>query len=143
MISTAGAIQINEKLGKAYKLCKEKEISALFKTGRKIHKYPFSAHYLLTDEPKSTPFQLVISVPKRNFKKAHDRNRIKRLIKETIRKNKLILETFLLDENLRLSVFVLYAHREELKFDELSKKTEHFISFLIENIKNEKLPQNV
>jgi ribonuclease P protein component len=141
MISAPRKIQMNEKLGKSYKLCKEKEISALFKTGKKVYKYPFTAHYLLAPEQKSTPFQLVISVPKRNFKKANDRNRIKRLIKEVIRKNKLILETFLLNENLQLSFFILYSQKEELKFDELSKKIEQFISFLIENIKNEKLLQ--
>ncbi|MGJ8661311.1 MAG: ribonuclease P protein component [Bacteroidota bacterium] len=137
MVSTEGKIQINEKLGKPYKLCKEKEISALFKTGKKIHKFPFTAHYLFLEDKKSTPFQLVISVPKRNFKKAHDRNRIKRKIKEVIRKNKLNLETFLIKENLQLSFFVLYNHKEELTFEEISKKTELFIEFLIENIKNE------
>jgi|TARA_R110000737_G_scaffold351267_1_gene392947 ribonuclease P protein component len=139
MISATRKIQVNEKFGKSYKLCKEKEISLLFKGGVKTHKFPFSVHYMLIEEDRITPFQMVISVPKRNFKKAHDRNRIKRQIKEAIRKNKLNLETFLINEKLQLSVFILYSHKEELKFDDLSKKTEHFISFLIENIKNEKL----
>lgn len=137
MVLTERNILINEKLGKSYKLCKEKEISALFKEGKKIHKFPLSAHYLCVEDKKPTPFQLVISVPKRNFKKAHDRNRIKRKIKEIIRKNKLNLETFLLKENLQLSLFVMYSHNEELPFEEISKKTELFISFLIENIKND------
>jgi len=135
MVSTK--IQFNEKLGKPYKLCKEKEISALFKTGKKIYKFPYSASYMIVDEKKSTSFQLVISVPKRNFKKAHDRNRIKRVIKEAFRKNKLILETFLLEEQLQLSFFLMYSHKEKLTFEELLKKTELFISFLIENLEND------
>lgn len=140
MVQNAQKIQINEKLGKAYKLCKEKEISAVFKTGCKAHKFPYTFHFLLVDQKRTNPFQLVISVPKRNFKKAHDRNRIKRHIKESIRKNKLILETFLINEGLQLSIFVMYASKEEMKFEDLMKKTAYFIDFLIENIKNEKLP---
>jgi ribonuclease P protein component len=135
MVSTK--IQFNEKLGKPYKICKDKDISALFKTGKKIYKFPYSSSYLIVDEKQSTPFQLVISVPKRNFKKAHDRNRIKRIIKETFRKNKLILETFLLEEQLQFSFFLMYNHKEKLTFEEFMLKTELFVYFLIENLKND------
>lgn len=138
MVSTKRTILINEKLGKSYKLCKEKEISALFKYGNKLHKFPFTAHYLTIDQHAATPFQLVVSVPKRNFKKATDRNRIKRQIKEAIRKNKLILETFLVEENIQLSVFIIFTHKEKLIFDEITKKTEQFFASLIEKMKNEK-----
>ena len=137
MISTVNQLQLNEKLGKSYKLCKEKEISALFKSGKKLYKFPFSASYMIVDENRSTPFQFVISVPKRNFKKATDRNRIKRVVKETFRKNKLHLEAFLIKENIQMSFFLLYNHKEKLTFEELLKKTEQFISFFIENLKNE------
>jgi ribonuclease P protein component len=139
MISSNRKVLQNQKLGKVYKLCSEKEISSLFKVGKKFHKFPFSAHYKIQEEKRNTPFQLVISVPKRNFKKATDRNHLKRLIKEVIRKNKLNLETFLNNEQIQLSFFLVYTHKEKMTYNELSIKAEHFISFLIENIKNEKL----
>jgi ribonuclease P protein component len=42
-------------------------------------------------QESSAPVKIVISVPKRNFKRAVDRNRIKRLIREAYRKNKQVV----------------------------------------------------
>ncbi|MFA7272446.1 MAG: ribonuclease P protein component [Crocinitomicaceae bacterium] len=137
MVSENENVLINQKLGKNYKLCSEKKIASLFKEGKKMHKFPFTAHYLLSSESQPTPFQVVIGVPKRNFKKAKDRNHIKRKIKEAIRKNKLNLETLLVKNGLHLSFFLLYTNKEDLKYDELFKKTDQFLALLIENIKHE------
>ena len=137
MVSESKNVLINQKLGKNYKLCSEKKIAALFKEGTKLHKFPYTAHYLVTSEPQSTPFQVVIGVPKRNFKKAKDRNLIKRKIKEAIRKNKLILETLLVKNELHLTFFLLYTNKEDMKYDELLKKTTQFFTILLENLKYE------
>jgi ribonuclease P protein component len=91
------------------------------------------------EELKKTPnkkaiFQVTISVPKRNFKKAHDRNRIKRLIREAIRKNKLILEEPLKKKNQHVALFLIYKHNAVLDFKSINQKTE-----IIFNLLNQKI----
>ena len=72
---------------KAEKLCNYHRIQALFREGRSIKKYPLKLLYLPVDK-SITPTQLLISVPKKKLKKAVDRNRIKRLIRESYRMEK-------------------------------------------------------
>lgn len=86
---------------------------------------------------QTVPFQTVLAAPKRIFRKAHDRNRIKRLMREAIRKNKLPLETFLEERDLCLALFVIYTSREEMHLSILEKKTKKLISELIKKLENE------
>ena len=117
---------MDESLGKEYKLCSKKVIDQLFVDGLRLSSFPFALTYAFTSLPTSkVPFQVVISAPKRNFKRAHDRNRIKRLTKECLRKNKHILESFLTSEsnkNGQLALFLVYRHNEELDYETLMKK---------------------
>jgi len=120
---------MNETFGKEYKLCSKKIINDLFKTGNKTHSFPFSVQYSSIALPTTAAFQITISVPKRSFKKAHDRNRIKRLIREAIRKNKLILEEPLEKSEQQLALFLIYKHHAELDYETLLHKTKKlFIS---------------
>ncbi len=128
----------NEKFGKAYKLCSVKEIQHLFKNGSKIYKFPFSAQYEVKAQTSSTPFQIVISVPKRSFKQAVDRNRLKRLIREAVRKNKLILESFLIKENIGLTFVLIYTNKEQLSFNEINNRIPVFFNQLIQELQNDK-----
>jgi len=129
---------MNETLGKEYKLCSRKIIDRLFESGQKAHSFPFSAQYIIQDLPTKAKFQITISVPKRNFKKAHDRNRIKRLIRETVRRNKLILETPLEMNQQQLALFLIYKHSAELDYETLLHKTKKIFLLLNESIqKNE------
>lgn len=115
---------MNETFGKEYKLCSQKIIKELFDSGLKAHSFPFSIQYAFREIPSNAPFQVTISVPKRNFKRAHDRNRIKRLIRECIRKNKLILEEPLIQRQQQLALFLIYKHNLELDYATLLRKTE-------------------
>ena len=126
---------MDQSFGKAYKLCSRKRISEVFEARQSVKQFPFVAHFMLlnkTDE--KVPFQTVLSAPKRNFRKAHDRNRIKRLMKEALRKNKLPLETFLESKGQYLALFVIYTSREELSLPILEKKIKQLISELIKQI---------
>ena len=62
-------------------------IQALFEQGKSLKKYPLKLLYLPLDKEQA-PTQLLISVPKRKLKRAVDRNRIKRLIRESYRREK-------------------------------------------------------
>ncbi len=75
---------------KSEKLCNFHRIQLLFREGSIIKKYPLKLLYLpIINENFST--QVLISVPKRKFKRAVHRNRIKRLIRESYRNQKHLL----------------------------------------------------
>ena len=80
-------------LPKAEKLCSEKQIADLFANGKSFVKFPmrviFSAPREACDGERC---QILTSVPKKRFKRAVKRNRIKRLMREAYRLNKHILD---------------------------------------------------
>ncbi len=78
---------MDQKLPKHNKLKSKQLISKLFSEGEVIKSYPIIMHHL-NIENLDTDFQVGFSVSKRNFKLAVDRNRIKRLLRESFRKNK-------------------------------------------------------
>ena len=72
----------NNTFNKDYKLCSKTTIAELFQNGSVFFVYPFRVIYI----PNNTDTnKYLITVPKRKFKRAVDRNAIKRLIREAIR----------------------------------------------------------
>lgn len=64
-------------------------IGRMFKEGRSFGQYPLRLVWLPVEEATGDfPVQVVVSVPKKRFKKAVDRNRIRRQVKEAYRLNK-------------------------------------------------------
>lgn len=70
-----------------------------------------------------------VSVSKRNFKKAVDRNRIKRLLREGYRLNKHILHDGL---NQKYVCMFLYLSKEMPNFEEVNIKMERILKKLAE-----------
>ncbi|MFD2286822.1 ribonuclease P protein component [Pedobacter petrophilus] len=73
---------------KEERLCSRKHLDLLFKNGSSFLLYPFRISYLFIDESASVPAQVVINVPKKRYKRAVDRNLLKRRIREAYRLNK-------------------------------------------------------
>ena len=73
----------SNKLTKKAKLKSDKEITALFKQGKSFSIYPLRFHYVVIANTEST--KLLVSAPKRLYKKAVDRNRAKRMLRESFR----------------------------------------------------------
>ena len=70
-------------------LCRKKLIDELFgKQGSSFGVYPLRLVWIKIAAPTAAPPQVLISVSKRTFKRAVDRNRLKRLIREAYRLNK-------------------------------------------------------
>jgi ribonuclease P protein component len=74
--------------GKDERLSKEKWIKELFDKGSSFYFHPFKVLYLPHPDTSSPKNQVLFSVPKRLFKRAVDRNTIKRRLREAWRLNK-------------------------------------------------------
>lgn len=73
---------------KEERLCSRKSIDLLFKNGSSFLLYPFRVSYLLIETPHKFPVQVVINASKKRYKKAVDRNLIKRRTREVYRLQK-------------------------------------------------------
>ncbi len=105
---------------KKEKLTSKITIDRLFKTGESRFKYPFRVLFLSADSYTEDFPQILISVSKRNFKRAVDRNRIKRLIREAYRLQK--HELLSLFPSKPSHVAILYTAKQEIQLEELKKK---------------------
>ncbi|MFM7662293.1 MAG: ribonuclease P protein component [Bacteroidota bacterium] len=125
---------MKEKFGKEYKLCSKIEIDKVFTHGFHISQFPLKAFILKSSNADNIPFKVLISVPKKRFKKAATRNYIKRILRESIRKNKLNLETFLLQNNLQLAICISYSSAEEITYFELEAKVNRLMNKIINHV---------
>jgi len=95
---------------KTEKLRSKKLIDLLFKEGKTIRKKSVKCLYLFPAEKIDSQLQILISVPKRLFKRATDRNLIKRRIREAYRLNKNSLVQMCREENKQLILAFLYQN---------------------------------
>lgn len=95
-------------------------IDQLFHEGKFFSVFPFKILYTLTND--EYPLQFGVGVSSKNFKKAADRNRIKRLMRESYRLQKLPLQEKLKLQNRRMNVFFIYTGKELPGFDFLKQK---------------------
>lgn len=107
---------------KTQRLGSKRLIEELFNKGLSHYLYPFRLHYLPHIEGQPAFPQVLVSVSKRNFKKAVDRNRIKRQLKEAYRKNKNTLFAGLEANKIPSCLGFVYIAKEKIPFEELEKK---------------------
>lgn len=89
---------VSQKLRKQERACGKKLTEALFcsSQSRSLAAFPLRVVYLVqpysdADKLDKAPVQMMVSVPKRKFKHAVDRNRVKRQVREAYRMNKQLL----------------------------------------------------
>ena len=125
---------MDQQLGKEYKLCNKQLIDALFTSGRSQKQYPLVAKYNVQELRSNAAFQIVISAPKKTFRTAIQRNRMKRICREAVRKNKKVLESYLNDQNQQLGIFLLYTGKEEILPAKLEQKTKTLFQKIIDDL---------
>ena len=109
------------------RLKSKKEISALFDQGTNVSAYPLKLFYI----KNNLGLKVGVSVSKRNFKKAVDRNHIKRLLRESCRLNKSLLKN---NDIEGYSLMILYISPDLPDFKTINKQTQQLFKKLIVKI---------
>lgn len=105
---------VPQTLQRQQRLKSRKQIDALFREGHSFAIYPLRIVFREV-VPEAEPLKFGVSVSTRYFKKAVDRNLMKRRIREAWRLQRAPLE------GQPLHVFVLYTAKELLPYDRISR----------------------
>ena len=100
------------KLGRDKSLKSRISIDALFKRGERTKAYPLLFMHRFVAAADEAPFQLVYAVPKRSFRRAHERNFIKRRMREAVRLQQTKLLDFIPVADQRIEGVLLYTGRD-------------------------------
>lgn len=105
---------------KKEKLKSHSAITQLFTEGKSVSKYPLRLVYLPIEDAEAVTLQMGVSVSKKYFKKAVDRNYFKRVLRETYRLNKHIITEKL---SRPYAIMFFYQTKDRLPYAEIEEKT--------------------
>lgn len=123
-------------LSKLERLSSLKEIEILFTEGKSLVKYPIRLVWREVSEPRLSQVQVMFSVSKKKFSKAVDRNRVKRLMRESYRLLKPdFYQTMPAGRSFHLGL--VYTGSEILEFQVIQKSLSKALERLITQIRQE------
>lgn len=106
---------------KEEKLKSRKLIDHLFGKGKNMSVFPVKVLYDFIEDT-SIPMQAGVTISSRKFKKAVDRNRVKRILRETYRLQKLPLQHALSEKKISIALFFIYTGKDLPVFNEVFEK---------------------
>ncbi len=116
-------------LKKEDRLKSRKAIDLLFVKGKSFSNFPFRICWQVVDD--ETGLKAGFTASSKNFKKATDRNRIKRLIREAYRLQKNNLQETLLLKNKAVHIFFIYTGKEVPDYEFIFEKTSNVLRRII------------
>ncbi|MDO9152425.1 MAG: ribonuclease P protein component [Paludibacter sp.] len=119
-------------------LCGEIPINRLFTQGKAFIAYPLRVVYIIDENKDLIPVKILVNVPKKRFKRAVKRNRIKRLMREAYRLNKPALIDFIKQRNLNLQIAFNYVSDEEFDFNTIEKQLVKALKKISDKIETER-----
>ncbi len=137
-----------QTLSKAERLKSYKRIRILFAQGQKFKVFPLMVYFLLRDEKANSVegveevevvegvLQMGVSVGKRHFKRAVDRNLLKRRIREAYRKQKLELKETLSASGISMDIFFVYSNARISDYKEIELAMQQGLTILQDKFKS-------
>ncbi len=115
----------DETLSKSGRLCGKKAVETLFGQGKGGVKGCIRYRYLLRED--DGPSRMMVSVPKRSFKRAVKRNLLKRRLREAYRRQKALLPP-------GVDILFLYNASEVLPYRSIYEDMTEVLSFVQETV---------
>ncbi len=119
---------------KREKLRSKKAFNELIKLGRSFYSHPFLIIWKKTNPEEKYPAQVAVSVSKKLFKRAVDRNIIKRRTLEAYRLNKYELYEFLESKNIGLVFIIVYREKQIADYHSIEKGIISSFQYFIKNL---------
>lgn len=110
---------LENSFGRSEKIKGKTKLDALFKAGHSFHVFPLRITYSFLPEKEKSQVRVGVTASKKIYKKAVDRNRIKRLLRESYRLQKEELAAAATQKKMDCLVFFMYTHKEILSFEEV------------------------
>jgi len=109
-------------------------IKSLFDAGHSFLVHPFKVNWVLRPGPAKDPSRVLISVSRKNFRKAVDRNHLKRLCREAYRKNKHLLNEFLEENEIQCDFAIIYIGKTPIEYSLVEEKIIILLKRLISDL---------
>jgi len=114
---------MRKSLNKSERLKKRDDIQLLFKKGATEFNYPFKLYHLeKKKEVEESALLFGVSIPKKKFKKAVDRNLLKRRTKEAYRLHQIPLKEAMISKGKSLMIMPVYIADEILDYKDIEDK---------------------
>lgn len=110
------------KFGKAEHLKSEKSITLIINEGFSFVIFPLKIRWMLVPKTEKATIKCAFSVPKRKFKKAVDRNYIKRIMRESYRLNKNELISTINNKEVQMNILLTYIGDDVPNFQFIESK---------------------
>lgn len=123
----SNSLSINEKLKS------RKVLDALFAEGRVLHGGPVRLLYLVQPYADGFPVKMAVTAPKRAMKFAHDRNRMKRLMREAYRTNKHQLIQYCHQKKIGLAILFISRCNTPLDYHVTEEKIILLLKLIIQD----------
>lgn len=120
------------------RLKSQKAIGRLFDSGRDQYVYPFKLLFLIEDKTEADvwPLKFSVSIPKRRFKSAVDRNLLKRRTREAYRLNKILLQETIQNSPFKISLMFIFLEKEIKNYDVIDKSIKKHINEINRKVHN-------
>ena len=118
------------------KLKSSLSIEKLYRANKFVLSYPLKCYYLFSEPAENqSNLRVAFTVPKKTFKKAVERNKLKRRMREAYRLNyRRIFEQFIIQNDKQLQLFMIYIGKEIADYGNIEKSMQTLLQKISEKI---------
>lgn len=107
---------------RTHSLKQKRLFDAIFSKSNRQYAGPLMLAWKAMPLPETVPIQIAFSVPKKRVKKAADRNKIKRRLREAYRLQNQSLHRLLIEKNIQLAMVVVLTNANNTSYEVLRDK---------------------